>query len=140
MASDITTPAVNPDEMNWEITHEETPDRIVFDEEGDWIVGIFVGHEWITPPPVENKKTGEMETPEPFLQLLFRDVLTSSGDRFRLAVTNAGYQLRMAFEKGAYEQGFWSRTSLVKSVEVDQAAPMKDMRVEKGPDSAGNHK
>lgn len=140
MASNATaTPAVNPEEMSWEITHEETPDRIVFDEEGDWIVGIFVGHEWITPPPVTNK-AGELEDQEPFLQLIFRDVLTSSGDRFRLAVTNAGYQLRMAFEKGAYTNGYWSRTTLVKSVEVDQAAPMKDIRVEKGPDSAGNHK
>jgi hypothetical protein len=125
MANDVT---VNPDEIQWTIVHEETPDRIVFDEEGDWIVGTYAGHEWITPPATEKEPE-----PEPFLQLIFRNVLTSSGETFRLAVTNAGYALRMAFEKGSFTEGVLSRLTLVKSVDVDQAAPMKDFRVESAP-------
>ena len=134
MASDAT---VNPDEIQWEIVHEETPDRIVFDEEGDWIVGTFAGFEWITPPPTDKEPE-----PEPFLQLIFRNVLTSSGETFRLAVTNAGYALRMAFESGAFTPDILSRVTLVKSVDVDQAAPMKDFRVESARQAvrADNHK
>lgn len=138
MATDAAT--VNPDEIQWNIVHEETPDRIVFDEPGDWIVGTYAGHEWITPPPVANK-AGEMEEQEPFLQLIFRDVLTSSGETFRLAVTNAGYSLRMAHERGAFVENYLHRLTMVKGVDVDQAAPMKDFRVENNaPANADNHK
>lgn len=139
MSTDVVT--VNPDEITWEIVHEESPDRIVFEEEGDWIVGTFAGHEWITPPPVLNTKTGEMEEQEPFLQLMFRNVLTSSGDRMRLAVTNAGYSLRVAFEKGVFTVDGLSRVSLPKLTKIEgQPSPMKDIRVESAVTSADNHK
>jgi hypothetical protein len=129
---------INPDEIQWEIVHEETPDRIVFDEQGDWIIGTYVGSEWITPPPVPNKN-GELEEHDPFLQLIFRNVVTSSGETFRLAVTNAGYALRMAFENDAFTSDTLTRVTLVKSVDVDQAAPMKDFRVETAKNSAGSN-
>jgi hypothetical protein len=140
MATDATaTP--NPEEVQWEIIHEETPDRILFEEEGDWIVGSFVGGSWITPPAMLNAKTGEMEEQEPFLQLTFRNVLTSAGDSLRLAVTNAGYALRTAYESGVMEEGILHRLTLVKLTKIEgQQSPMKDLRVEKAKASASNHK
>ena len=130
----ISTP--NPDEITWEIVHEESPDRILFEEEGDWIVGTYAGHEWITPPATEKEPE-----PEPFLQLMFRNVLTSAGDKLRLAVTNAGYSLRVAFEKGVFVEGDLDRISLPKLTKIEgQQSPMKDIRVEVARTNADNHK
>jgi hypothetical protein len=134
----IATP--NPDEIQWEIVHEESPDRILFEEEGDWIAGTFVAGSWITPPPVPNK-SGELEEQDPFLQLTFRNVLTSAGDKLRLAVTNAGYALRTAYEEGVMSEGTLTRITLVKLTPIEgQQSPMKDIRVEVAKTSAGNHK
>lgn len=132
----VTDPTVNPDAIEWEIVHEESPDRILFEEEGDWIIGTYAGHEWITPPATEKDPE-----PEPFLQLMFRNVLTSAGDRLRLAVTNAGYSLRVAFEKGVFVEGNVNRVSLPKLTKIEgQQSPMKDIRVETAKTSADNHK
>lgn len=135
-ATAVTDPTVNPDAIEWEIVHEESPDRILFEEEGDWIIGTYAGHEWITPPATEKDPE-----PEPFLQLMFRNVLTSAGDRLRLAVTNAGYSLRVAFEKGVFVEGNVNRVSLPKLTKIEgQQSPMKDIRVETAKTSADNHK
>ena len=140
MTADTVT-TVNPDEIQWDIVHEESPDRILFEEEGDWIVGTFVGGSWITPPPVLDPKTGELEEQDPFLQLTFRNVLASSGDKLRLAVTNAGYALRTAFEGGVMSEGTLTRITLVKLTKIEgQQSPMKDIRVEVARTSADNHK
>jgi hypothetical protein len=134
MSTDVTV--VNPDEIQWTIVHEESPDRILFEEEGDWIVGTFAGHEWITPPPTDKEPE-----PEPFLQLLFRNVLTSSGESLRLAVTNAGYSLRVAFEKGVFTVDGLTRITLVKLTKIEgQQSPMKDIRVESASANADSHK
>lgn len=130
----IVTP--DPDAIQWEIVHEESPDRIVFEEEGDWIVGTYVGGTWITPPP-----TDKDPEPDPFLQLSFRNVLLSSGESFRLAVTNAGYALRNAFEEGKLDEGIIHRITLVKLTKIDgQQSPMKDMRIDRAKSSAGSNK
>lgn len=137
MSTDATvTTTPDPDAIQWEIVHEETPDRLVFDEEGDWIVGTFIGGTWITPPATEKEPE-----PEPFLQLSFRNVLTSSGDILRLATTNAGYALRTAFEEGKMTAGVIHRLTLVKLTKIDgQQSPMKDMRIESAKTNADNHK
>jgi hypothetical protein len=115
-------------EEEWATHTEETPDQIVFDTVGDYFIGTFTGTNEVTG---ENKKTGEAVN---FTQLLFRGEVAGGkeGPSEHLGggpyVTNAGYQLRTAFEK--IKPGTRVRITFVKTVNVGQPSPMKDFRID----------
>lgn len=129
-----------PAGIAWNVVRSEQPDRIVFEEQGDCLIGRLVAKDTITPPPVLNQKTGEMEDQEPFLQLVWRDAYVGNvGDvqnpdysklqSMPYVSTNAGYALASAYEGIALDT--WTRNTLVKLIKVkDQPSAMKDFRVE----------
>ena len=115
----VNSAGYDEDQFEWENVHEEAPDSIVFNREGDKYVGIYLGSE-IVEFDRENKKTGEIEHNE-FTVLHFRD---PEG----LKDTNAGFELEKAFK--AIEPNSVVRILLVKFVDVDQASPMKSFRID----------
>jgi hypothetical protein len=124
----------------WNVVRTEQPDRIVFEEAGDCIIGRLVAKDTIQPPDEVDAKTGEKTTPEPFLQLVWRDALVGNvGDvqapdytklqPMPYVSTNAGWALESAYAEIPLDT--WTRNTLVKTVKVkNQASPMKDFRVE----------
>jgi len=112
----------------WEIVREESPDKIVFDEVGDQLIGRFVGREIIEP-------TEENGLDKPFTVLTWRDCLVN-GDKLDYVSTNAGYALESAFANVQF--GSLTRVTLIKKTDVGQASKMNDFRVEVAKNSA-NH-
>lgn len=102
-----------PEDIAWTTEKDETPDRMVFDTPGDVYVGYFTGMVTITP-----------EEDEPFEQVQWRDYAAPHAPK----CTNAGYQLVQAYKNVPI--GALTRTTLLKTVDVKQASPMKDFRVE----------
>lgn len=129
-----------PPGMTWNVVRSEQPDRILFEEQGDCLIGLLVAKDMITPPPVLNQKTGEMEDQDPFLQLVWKHALVGNvgdvqnPDYERLEAmpyvsTNAGFALASAYDTIPLET--WTRNTLVKLIKVkDQPSAMKDFRVE----------
>lgn len=136
---DTSTSKVGYDEsqFEWETVHEEAPDQLIFEDKGDTYVGVYEGHEIIYPEADEPDKF--------FIQLKWRD---PDG----LKVTNAGYELRNTYTETKFNDdgkpvvtdripvGTMTRNVLVKTVDVNQASPMKSFRVDtaKPGGNAGN--
>lgn len=114
--------------MQWEIVREESPDKIVFDEIGDQLIGRFAGREIIEP-------TEENGLDKPFTVLTWRDCLVN-GDHMDYVANNAGFALETAFANIPF--GTMTRVTLIKKTDVGQASKMNDFRVEIAKTSA-NH-
>jgi hypothetical protein len=122
-------------DTTWEMVREESPDKIVFDEEGDQLIGRFVGREIIT---VEEKvdANGKITEPEStFTVLTWRDCLVN-GDKMEYVANNAGFALEKAFASLPF--GVITRVTLIKKTDVGQQSKMNDFRVEVARNSA-NH-
>jgi hypothetical protein len=111
-----------PDGYEWETVHTEQPDRIVFEEVDDYLIGTYIGSVVITPEP-----TAKVPDPDSFTQLLWRDCIVN-GERMEYVSTNAGYVLLEAFSQ--ISPNTLTRVTLKGLRDVDQASPMKDYRVE----------
>ena len=127
MATDKgTTATVTPEDESWEIVHEENPDRVVFEDVNDQLIGTYQGSEVITPDPDDTDNT--------FTQLFWRDVLVGNSAKpesfqhMDFVCTNAGFVLETAFKD--IQAGTKTRVTLIKLTDVKQASPMKDFRVE----------
>lgn len=129
----------NADDYEWDTVHEEAPDQLVFDTQGDTYVGAYNGHEIIHAPTKDNDDNW-------FIQLAWRD-----GEG--LKVTNAGYELASTYVDIDYDNmvefktrdgrvilvpmttdkiapGTMTRNVLKKFVDVGQASPMKSFQVD----------
>lgn len=126
----VTTPAiVDNSATEWEMVHEESPDKVVFDQEGDQLIGRFVGREIITVEATEKEPESQ------FTVLTWRDCLVN-GDHMDYVANNAGFVLEKAFASLPF--GVVTRVTLVKRTDVGQASKMNDFRVEVAKSSA-NH-
>lgn len=115
----------DPADFDFETSHREAADQIVFDTIGDEFVGEYLGPEEIT----FTDKDGEEQT---FTQLRFQ-----VGDN--LYGINAGYELREAYKN--IPAGSITRTVYVKDVKITgQQSPMKSFRVDTAKGRAGNSK
>lgn len=111
----------------WEIVREESPDKVVFDEVGDQLIGRFVGREIITVPAVLNADGSEKEPESQFTVLTWRDCLVN-GDHMDYVANNAGFALESAFAN--LDFGVVTRVTLIKKTDVGQPSKMNDFRVE----------
>jgi hypothetical protein len=112
-----------PAGLTWEVIRTEQPDRIIFEDEGDNLIGLYIGSEVINPPATEKDPE-----PEPFTQLLWRNAIVN-GERMEFVCTNAGFALEQAFK--GIDPDTWTRVTLMKLVTVkNQPSKMKDFRVE----------
>jgi hypothetical protein len=116
-------------DTTWEMVREESPDKIVFDQEGDQLIGRFVGREIIT------IEATEKEPESTFTVLTWRDCLVN-GDKMDYVANNAGFALEKAF--ASLDFGVITRVTLIKKTDVGQASKMNDFRVEVARNSA-NH-
>jgi hypothetical protein len=123
-----TTAAVVDNGTQWEMIREESPDKVVFDEIGDQLIGRFVGREMIQP-------TEENGLDKPFTVLTWRDCLVN-GEHMDYVANNAGFALESAFASLPF--GVITRVTLIKKTDVGQASKMNDFRVEVAKTSA-NH-
>jgi hypothetical protein len=123
-----TAAIVDDSATEWEIVREESPDKIVFDEIGDQLIGRFVGREIIEP-------TAENGLDNPFTVLTWRECLVN-GDKMDYVANNAGFALEQAFANIPF--GVITRVTLIKKTDVGQASKMNDFRVEVARNSA-NH-
>jgi hypothetical protein len=125
-----TTPAiVDNAATEWEMVREESPDKIVFDEIGDQLIGRFVGREIITVEATEKEPESQ------FTVLTWRDALVN-GDHMDYVANNAGFALESAFASLPF--GVITRVTLIKKTDVGQASKMNDFRVEVAKNSANN--
>lgn len=113
----------------WDMVREESPDKIVFDEVGDMLIGRFVGREIITVEATEKEPESQ------FTVLTWRDCLVN-GEKMDYVANNAGFALEKAF--AGLDFGVITRVTLIKKTDVGQASKMNDFRVEVARNSA-NH-
>lgn len=113
------------DTSGWELVHEEAPDQLKFEEVGEEYVLEYLGSEEIDP--------GDEKDPDKrFTQLRFRE---TDGNP---VVTNAGYELRVAFKD--ITPGHLVKIKYVKNVQVGEASPMKSFKVWQGPKTSADNK
>jgi hypothetical protein len=130
-SKNATQPETDPEYITteWEMVREESPDKIVFDEIGDQLIGRFVGREIITVEATEKEPESQ------FTVLTWRDCLVN-GDHMDYVANNAGFALESAFASLPF--GVITRVTLIKKTDVGQASKMNDFRVEVAKTSA-NH-
>jgi hypothetical protein len=124
-----TVALVESSDTQWEMVREESPDKIVFDEVGDMLIGRFVGREIITVEATEKDPESQ------FTVLTWRDCLVN-GEKMDYVANNAGFALEKAF--AGLDFGVLTRVTLIKKTDVGQASKMNDFRVEVARNSA-NH-
>lgn len=124
-----TVALVESSDTQWEMVREESPDKIVFDEIGDMLIGRFVGREIITVEATEKEPESQ------FTVLTWRDCLIN-GEKMDYVANNAGFALEKAF--AGLDFGVITRVTLIKKTDVGQASKMNDFRVEVARNSA-NH-
>jgi hypothetical protein len=103
----------DPAAFEWDLQHEESPDQIVFNKEGDEYTGLKLGHELIE---FEDSRGDHQE----FTQWRFRD---PGG----ITVINGGYELNTELSK--IPDDTMCRIRLMKLVDVGQQSPMKSYRI-----------
>ena len=126
-AETIATTTAVDNGIQWEVVREESPDKIVFDEIGDQLIGRFVGREIITIEEVLNEDGTVKEPESSFTVLTWRDCLVN-GDHMDYVANNAGFVLEKAFANIPFDS--ITRVTLVKKTDVKQASKMNDFRVE----------
>lgn len=109
----------NPETV-WETVREESPDKVIFEDINDCLIGRFVGREIIAP-------TEENGIDKPFTVLTWRDAMFN-GEKTDFVSTNAGYALESAFAN--LDFGIVTRVTLIKKTDVGQASKMNDFRVD----------
>lgn len=112
----IATQSAGYDESDfeWENVHEEAPDQVILDTEGDKYVALYTGKELIE---FDDNKGEHQE----FWQYRFR----SNGS---LQVMNGFYELDIAMKE--IPDNTMVRIILVKKVDIGQASKMKSIRVD----------
>jgi len=115
--------------IEWENVREESPDRIVFDADGDTLIGTFTGREIIHPSD---------DPDDDFEVLYFRNCLVN-GEKMDYVSTYPGYVLRTAFAEIPF--GTMIRAQRIKETRVkNQPSAMVDFRVDVAKTSANRTK
>lgn len=115
--------------VEWENVREESPDRVIFDTDGDTLIGTFVNREIIHPSD---------DPDDDFEVLYFRDALFN-GEKVDYASTYPGYAMRTAFAEISF--GRLVRVQRIKETKVkNQPSAMVDFRIDVAKESSGTNR
>lgn len=113
----------------WETTHIEAGDQVVFEATGDTLIGIYAGHEIIY-PDMEKKPL------EFFAQLHWTvpggSVFTNAGHDLTVAYVDLTYNAdgSLASHTDKVALGSMTRNEMRKTVDTGKKDPMKSYRVD----------
>jgi hypothetical protein len=105
-----------PDDWEFETVADASPTKVLFDTIGDCFVGQYEGIQHIVPDTIIPGKIEEF------------DLYTFRGRDGQLYGINKSYKMSKGMD--AVKIGDWVRITYVANIDVRQAEPMKDLKIE----------